>query len=63
MPGFKKYKRRNVTDRGGQRTEEELGKEVRSRNKSNPNVSPNFDGLRQPPSSFEDVFRHFEMNL
>ena len=24
---------------------------------------PEFDGLRQPPSSFEDVFRHFVMNL
>ena len=24
---------------------------------------PKFDGLSQPPSSFEDVFRHFVMNL
>ena len=28
-----------------------------------PPCFPKFDGLSQPPSSFEDVFRHFVMNL
>ena len=32
-----------------------------SQNKSNPTFLSG--GLRQPPSSFEDVFRHFVMNL
>ena len=39
-------------------------KEIWNQAETNPiQRFPKFDGLSQPPSSFEDVFRHFVMNL
>ena len=39
-------------------------KEIWNQAETNPiQCFPKFDGLSQPPSSFEDVFRHFVMNL